>query len=259
MGMPDFPRVVGTLNSSVTNSPGSIVAMDVAEASSVAISISGGAVAAAGVALVFEVSPDSTDGVNGKWHQVTAARTNANVAEAVVSAFGAAVNTALPHAWELTVVGWAMMRVRVTSLTSGELAVQLAASRAALDPAPVVASHGVTSTPQAGTSHKGVTTAAAPAGVLLSNAGTSLFELSIANTTSGAICVKLYDKATAPTVGTDVPMHTVVVDAFATPALQFGAVGKRFATGLGIAITAGPAATDTAAVGAGAQWSLTRI
>ena len=259
MGMPDFPRVTGALNTAVANAAGSIVAIDVAEASSLAVSISGGAVAAVGAALVFEVSQDSSDGLNGKWHQTTAARTNANTAEAVVSAFGVAAGTALSHAWELTVVGWAWARVRMTALTSGDLAVSMTASRFAIDPAPVVSAHGVTNTPTPPALSAGVSVATGPAGTLLSNTACTVYELTVANLTGAAIAVKLYNRSTAPQVGTDVPLLTFVVDANSTPPpFQFGALGKRFGTGLGIAITGAAAATDTTAVAAGAQWSLSR-
>ena len=64
-------------------------------------------------------------------------------------------------------------------------------------------------------------------------------------------------KATLPTVGTDVPVLTIPVAAGVTTALAFGAIGKRLSAGIGIAVTANGAATDTTAVGAGAQISAT--
>ena len=69
--------------------------------------------------------------------------------------------------------------------------------------------------------------------------------------------VKLYNKATAPTVGTDVPEMTIRVPAAAggAPGLanpnMGGSNAPRFALGLGIAITRNAVYTDTTAVGAG--------
>ena len=101
--------------------------------------------------------------------------------------------------------------------------------------------------------------ATVPAGTLLSNTACTVYELTVANLTGAAIAVKLYNRSTAPQVGTDVPLLTFVVDANSTPPpFQFGALGKRFGTGLGIAITGAAAATDATAVAAGAQWSLSR-
>jgi hypothetical protein len=68
--------------------------------------------------------------------------------------------------------------------------------------------------------------------------------------------VKLYNKATAPTVGTDVPAMVIPVpsnatDGLGTATLPIGTNGFRFALGLGIAITGGAADSDTTAVAAG--------
>ena len=68
--------------------------------------------------------------------------------------------------------------------------------------------------------------------------------------------VKLYNKATAPTVGTDVPAMVIPVpsnatDGLGTATLPIGTNGFRFALGLGIAVTGGVADSDTTAVAAG--------
>jgi hypothetical protein len=76
------------------------------------------------------------------------------------------------------------------------------------------------------------------------------------NTGATPAFVKLYNKATAPTVGTDVPAMILVVPAAVSGVpgvctLPIGFNGFRFALGLGIAITGGAADTDTTAVAAG--------
>jgi hypothetical protein len=68
--------------------------------------------------------------------------------------------------------------------------------------------------------------------------------------------VKLYNKATAPTVGTDVPEMIIPVPAAVSgvpgaAVLPVGFNGFRFALGLGIAITGAVADSDTTAVAAG--------
>jgi hypothetical protein len=63
--------------------------------------------------------------------------------------------------------------------------------------------------------------------------------------------VKLYNKATAPTVGTDVPEMVIRVLAGSNIELTPGLQGYRFPLGLGIAITGLAADTDTTAVAAG--------
>jgi hypothetical protein len=71
-----------------------------------------------------------------------------------------------------------------------------------------------------------------------------------------AAYIKLYNKATAPTVGTDVPEMIIPVPAavagvpgVANP--QIGFHGFRFPLGLGIAITRNAVFSDTTAIGAG--------
>lgn len=71
-----------------------------------------------------------------------------------------------------------------------------------------------------------------------------------------AAFVKLYNKATAPTVGTDVPEMIISVPAATagvpgTVEVTPGFNGYRFALGLGIAITGAAADADTTAVAAG--------
>jgi hypothetical protein len=76
------------------------------------------------------------------------------------------------------------------------------------------------------------------------------------NTGAAAAYVKLYNKATAPTVGTDVPLMIIPVPAAVSgvPGVAHvspGFSGFRFDLGLGIAITGGAADADTTAVTAG--------
>jgi hypothetical protein len=87
--------------------------------------------------------------------------------------------------------------------------------------------------------------------------GTSgLTSLYATNTGASAAFVKLYNKATAPVVGTDIPEMVIPIPAAVAglpgvAAPNIGFIGMRFALGLGIAITGGAADTDTSAVAAG--------
>jgi hypothetical protein len=65
--------------------------------------------------------------------------------------------------------------------------------------------------------------------------------------------LKLYNKATAPTVGTDTPVITLAIPASTTGAgfvLDTGGMGIAFATGIALALTTGIADADTGAVAA---------
>lgn len=87
---------------------------------------------------------------------------------------------------------------------------------------------------------------------LKASAGT-LYALVATNTNAAARYLKLYDKATAPTVGTDTPVLTICVPgntAGAGVVLPIPACGLAFANGIAYATTTGAADSDTAAVAA---------
>jgi len=101
-----------------------------------------------------------------------------------------------------------------------------------------------------------VNSAATTNGALIITGTSGLQAFWATNTGAAAAYVKLYNKATAPTVGTDVPEMIIPVPAAVggvpgVAALPMGFNGFRFALGLGIAITGGAADSDTTAVAAG--------
>lgn len=79
-----------------------------------------------------------------------------------------------------------------------------------------------------------------------------MYAVQMFNTSASPRFVKLYNKATAPTVGTDTPIKTLTVPgntAGAGLVLNWND-GIEFTAGIGFAITAGVAHSDTSAVGA---------
>lgn len=81
------------------------------------------------------------------------------------------------------------------------------------------------------------------------SAGT-VFSIRGYNTAGVPKYVKLYDKATAPTVGTDVPVLVVAVPTGAPFHIEF-ANGRYFSTGIGYSLQGGVADADTTALAAG--------
>lgn len=67
---------------------------------------------------------------------------------------------------------------------------------------------------------------------------------SLYNNTASAKFFKFYDKATAPTVGTDTPAFTVIIPASGGANVEFS-TGVPFSTGIGYGITGAVADTDT--------------
>ena len=101
-----------------------------------------------------------------------------------------------------------------------------------------------------------VNSAATTNGALILTGTSGVQAFYATNTGATAAFVKLYNKATAPTVGTDVPEMIIPVPAAVSGVPGFielspGFNGYRFALGLGIAITGAAADSDTTAVAAG--------
>lgn len=102
------------------------------------------------------------------------------------------------------------------------------------------------------TAYKLISTASTNANVVKASGG-NLYSIIAIGLTSTVRYLKIYSKATAPTVGTDVPLMTIPVPANtqgAGVALPFS-MGVNFPLGIGVAITSGSADNDTGAVGAG--------
>jgi hypothetical protein len=101
-----------------------------------------------------------------------------------------------------------------------------------------------------------VNSAATTNGALVLTGTSGLQALYATNIGATAAFVKLYNKATAPTVGTDVPEMIIPVPAAVggvpgVAQISPGFNGYRFPLGLGIAITGAAADSDTTAVAAG--------
>lgn len=108
-----------------------------------------------------------------------------------------------------------------------------------------------TSLPTATASSYSLTTTASTNAASVKASAGSLYEIAISNPTATAAYVKLYNKASAPTVGTDVPVCTIPAPANSFVAYPFTFLGKRFTTGIAIAVTAAITDADTAVAVAG--------
>jgi hypothetical protein len=85
---------------------------------------------------------------------------------------------------------------------------------------------------------------------LVKSSAARLFDFVLSNTSAAWKYVKFYNKASAPTVGTDTPVKTIGVPPGGTVSFS-SAIGMAFATGLGFAITGAAADNDATAVAAG--------
>lgn len=204
------------------------------------------------VNVSFEGSLEAT-GEN--WFGIQAVRSNANTIETATGNL-----SAMPiYAWELSVNALSRVRVRCTARTSGTQVWRFKLGTYATEPIPaaqvtatqpvsgtVTANQGTLATPTASNINSAATTNAA----FIKNAAGTVYNILASNTNASPRYVKFYNKASAPTVGTDVPIITITVPANGTIHADMGTLGHRFATGIAIAITAGAADSDTAAIGA---------
>jgi hypothetical protein len=115
----------------------------------------------------------------------------------------------------------------------------------------VTTSGSVTNTPASATNTNATLNSAATTNATSVKAsGGGVYAVTASNSGAAAAFIKLYNKATAPTVGTDTPVLTIPVPASGVANVQFGAIGQRFSTGIAFAITNLIADTDTTAVAA---------
>jgi len=84
-------------------------------------------------------------------------------------------------------------------------------------------------------------------GALISAGPHSLMGYYMANIATSVRYVKFYDKATAPSVGTDTPVMTIPLPAGGAANLLPGGIGWPFTLGLGIGATTAAADVSTAA------------
>jgi len=125
---------------------------------------------------------------------------------------------------------------------SASLAVTLASDQSAI---------AVASAPSAAvgasTHHHAISAASTNATSVKGSAGT-VNDLTVCNNATSKRYFKLYNKATAPTVGTDVPILTMMIPPGETQHFNCGAYGLRCPLGIAYACTTGITVADSAAV-----------
>lgn len=218
---------------------------DLSNYSSVSLQISG----TYNATLLFEVSNDGVSWAGRSLTPVT-----------ITTSFTASVNALVGTSTGIWVgdIGAKFFRVRVSAYTSGTMTATLIyraapfAGQVSLNPSTQFIGGvyvGSTTAPSAFSTIAAATTNATS---VKTSAGL-LYSVSISNPTSSPVFLKVYNKASAPTVGTDVPVLTIPIAANGYAIEEFGANGMRLATGIAWALTGAMIATDATAVTAGAQ------
>ena len=229
---------------------GGTVIGDVSRASNVMMFCTG---TFAGTNVSFEGSLEST-GEN--WFGVQAVRTNANTVETSTGAL-----SAMPvYGWELSVNALARVRVRCTARTSGTQVWRFKLGTYATEPIPAAQ---VTATqPVNGTVTANQGTLVNPTVHILNSAASTnatsvkvssgtIYNMLVSNISASVRYLKIFNKASAPTVGTDIPIVTIALPANSFTPINFGTVGYRHSLGIAYSITGAAADIDTTAIGAG--------
>jgi hypothetical protein len=242
----DITAVQASISSPVA---GGTVSADVARASNVMVFCTG---VFSGVNCSFEGSLEPTGDAN--WFAVQAVRSNANTIEGTTGALSAQP----AYAWEMSVNGLARVRVRCTARTSGTQSWRIKLGTYATEPIPAAQ---VTGTQPVSGTVSATTTPITPTQSFVNSAATTnatsvkatagtVWSIVATNTAASPRYLKLYNKASAPTVGTDVPVLTIPLPAGQAVTVHGGSNGIRFGTGVALAITAGAADADTTAIAA---------
>ncbi|CAB5155703.1 hypothetical protein UFOVP149_24 [uncultured Caudovirales phage] len=213
----------------------------------------GGATITAG-AVTFECTNDPTN---------TAGRPLPfRDAESVTSVSGASAVTVTSGFVKLYQIAITARYVRArisTAFTGGATGARIIAEMEVETPSYDLGTQAVAIT---GTPNVNLTSSTAPTVHTLNSAATTnatsvkatagrLFSVAVSNQNAAARFVKLYNKASAPTVGTDIPVMVIPLAASSAQVIDFGAFGSQFALGIAYAITGLIADADTTVVTAG--------
>lgn len=222
---------------------GQILSLDATETNTCLLTIRG----TYSLTLTFEASRDGTN-----WFPIQMARVDGST---VVTTHSTANQTV---GYEVNCHIFSYIRARCSAYTSGTAILTMTGSPIVVEPAPtisgvisgtVTANQGTLAT---GTALSIVTTASTNLSAPKTSAG-NLFEITASNPTATPAYVKLYNKASNPTLATDVPVMTIPVPANSVVQYELGSQGKRFATGIAVAVTGAIGATDATNAVAGVQ------
>jgi hypothetical protein len=194
----------------------------------------------------FEASNDATN-----WTTINAQRAGDNAISQTV------VNSTNNDLYRIGVSGFGYVRIRTSAYTSGTVVVtsvtSFASSTTVLSASIPAGTNNIgkitagSSTTGGATMFNLVSAATTNATLVKATVGT-LYSINCYNNGASTAYIKLYNKATAPTVGTDVPVKVIMLPAGGGSNVVAPAMGYAFSLGIAYAVTGGAANTDTTAV-----------
>lgn len=264
--MPSLPSSGGALTAAAASSTSlvnttSVIVAAVSNAASVTVTVKGTYTAV----LIFE----ATDDGGTTWYAIVGARTDGSSSEITTATISSTI-----RGWKFDVSAFQYFRVRCTSFTSGSVTTNVyptsmpTSSVAVLGQNNQIASAGTVSLIQnalpsgtntlgsviaTGRATGGSTTyllisAASTNSTLISTGSHTLYAINAYNNGATAAYVKIYNKSTAPAIGTDTPIKVVMLPAGGGSNIVLPPQGDVVVSGLGIGITGGAANSDTTAV-----------
>lgn len=263
-----MPADTETIGGTITAN-GGIVAMECKRISTISVALIA-APSFSGHNVSFEVSNNSTTGSDGNWFAVQAVRSNSNTIETSSGSLSATP----AYMWNINVATYQWFRVRATAHTSGTAGYSISPSIYASEPIPAAQISGtqpvsIASLPTLATgtniigqvrqvcqsAANGSLVAKIEAAATTNATSTKasagvVYQWQFTNVAAYPVYIKFYNKASAPTVGTDVPILKVAVPAGAMATMPHGP-GVTFSTGIAYAITKLVADSDTTVVAAG--------
>jgi hypothetical protein len=195
------------------------------------------------------------DGTN--WVNITGSQM---VINAATGAYLSAGNVTANGIYQVDVTGATSVRIITTAYTSGTITGSACLSQAdslvSLDGTPSII---VSSSTPAAASNYTLNSAASTNAVSVKATAGNIYLVVLSNPTATPAYFKLYNKATAPTVGTDVPVITLLSPANSTNIYDFAVLGVRFTLGVAIACTGAITVADTTSSVAGVQITMTYL
>ena len=208
------------------------------------------------VSGTFVATVQVQSSINGTtWRNVTGSTSIINLSTGAYLPGG---NITAAGLYAIDISSFQYVRLISTAYTSGTMVLEYnTVTTGNLSPAGTSSTVSGTVTANQGALASGtaisVTTAASTNASIQKSTAGNLFEITASNPTATAAYLKFYNKATAPTVGTDIPVMTIPVAANSFVSYVPGGQGKRFTTGIAMAVTGAITAADTTASVAGVQ------
>jgi hypothetical protein len=222
---------------------------------------------AAGTAIIGKVGIDQTTpgttnlvaaGQSGTWNITNISGTVSLPTGAATSALQTTLNTNLGSSADAVLTTGSSGSHSSYLRTMMEQLLSTASSSVKIDQTTPGTTNGVVSTPvstahaliPAPSTYRVLSAAATTNGANIKASAGTVKGIQGYNAKASAVYLKLYNKASAPTVGTDTPVKTIYLPASAAFAFDFG-TGVAFATGISIAMTGAGADADTTALASG--------